>query len=572
MTRPTFAAFANLRRLFRGGFIAVGPDRGRLALITVLALAAGAFETGLLFLLAAIAIAMTNSRDVMVARIDYMHFHLPAQIMVFMAGVCVIALIGLSFTLATLQSSLSARAIVRIRERVLHAYLDASLSFREMQRENYLQQLMGEYCQRAEVTVQQFANTCVMLSTIAMVVAGAVITSPKIAAVLLLGLAVSAGIAGPITRRGQIYSAAIATINRDVSSRIAQTARLTKEVIAFNVGAKIAEQLDAQIAQSAEALRKVRYQSRLAPSLYQYTTLAIIVVILAGLTTFSSGPHAGLAPLALLMVRALAYGRQLLNSVQSGSEAAPYIETLEYELKVLDANRVTQAGMSWLPFEGLSLDRVEFSYKSDSPVLQDISFELNPGEMLGIVGPSGSGKSTLCGILLRLRSPTGGTIRTGGLELSEVSPAAWSGLSAFVPQESELIHGTVAENIRFFRDVYDNANVERAARAAHIYDEIMELPEGFDTLVGPGARGLSGGQRQRLAIARALLGSPQLLILDEPTSALDQLSERLIGQTLEELKGSVSIVLIAHRPATLRVCDRILRVEDGRLFAENLSP
>jgi ABC-type multidrug transport system fused ATPase/permease subunit len=198
-------------------------------------------------------------------------------------------------------------------------------------------------------------------------------------------------------------------------------------------------------------------------------------------------------------------------------------------------------------------------------VLVDVDLELRAGEMLGVVGASGSGKSTLSALLLRLRAPTAGTILAGDVDLADVAPAAWARLAAYVPQDSRLIRASVADNIRFFRAGFGDHDVRAAARAAHLEDEILALPDGYATDIGPGARDLSGGQRQRLAIARALLQHPSLLVLDEPTSALDAHSEQLIGRTLAELKGATTIVLIAHRPATLELCDRIVEVAGGRV-------
>ena len=149
------------------------------------------------------------------------------------------------------------------------------------------------------------------------------------------------------------------------------------------------------------------------------------------------------------------------------------------------------------------------------------------------------------------------------VDLRTISPMSWSHLVAMVPQDNQLIRGSVADNVRFYRTDFSDVDVEQAARAAHVHDEIMALPDGYTTEIGPGARDLSGGQRQRLGITRALIGRPQMLVLDEPTSALDQRSEQLFRQTLMELRGATTLVLIAHRPATLEVCDRIVRVERG---------
>ena len=137
-------------------------------------------------------------------------------------------------------------------------------------------------------------------------------------------------------------------------------------------------------------------------------------------------------------------------------------------------------------------------------------------------------------------------------------------LTAIVPQEPRLLHGTIAENIRFFRDLSDEA-IEAAAEGANIASFIRSLPHGFDSAVGELGQNLSGGQRQRICIARALAGNPQLLVLDEPTSALDGESEAAIQATLSDLKGQVTMFIVAHRLSTLSICDRIMVVEGGRI-------
>jgi ABC-type multidrug transport system fused ATPase/permease subunit len=134
-----------------------------------------------------------------------------------------------------------------------------------------------------------------------------------------------------------------------------------------------------------------------------------------------------------------------------------------------------------------------------------------------------------------------------------------------------MIEASIAENIRFLRSDLDDATVRAAARAAHIHDEIMALPDGYETLMGPRGIGLSGGQVQRVALARALAGSPQMLVLDEPTSALDVVSERGLQQTIAGLSGSMTMVIVAHRLSTLESCSRIVVIEGGRITADGTS-
>ena len=182
------------------------------------------------------------------------------------------------------------------------------------------------------------------------------------------------------------------------------------------------------------------------------------------------------------------------------------------------------------------VSRASFSYDGSLPTLSDIDFTLQQGEILGVIGPSGAGKSTLAQVLLGLRAPDTGSVMVGGVDLAQVDRAWWTRQVSFVPQDPVLFTGTIAENIRFFRDDVDDAAVFRAAEHANVLSEIRAMPQGFDTHLGERGGGLSGGQRQRLSIARALAGSPSLLILDEPTSALDGHSESLIRDTIVGLQ------------------------------------
>ena len=200
-------------------------------------------------------------------------------------------------------------------------------------------------------------------------------------------------------------------------------------------------------------------------------------------------------------------------------------------------------------------------------VVRDISCQLLAGHSYGIIGPSGSGKSTLVQLLLGIRDPDSGFISSNGIDLKEIDRNSWTSRVAFVPQEATLITGTVAENISFYRPGITEEQMIEAAKSAHVLDDILKLPHGFNTNLGERAQQLSGGQRQRLAIARALVCNPELLILDEPTSALDMKSESVIRDTIAALNGKVTVVVIAHRLSTLDVCSRLMVIQDGELKA-----
>ncbi|MEZ5179680.1 MAG: ABC transporter ATP-binding protein [Acidimicrobiales bacterium] len=196
-----------------------------------------------------------------------------------------------------------------------------------------------------------------------------------------------------------------------------------------------------------------------------------------------------------------------------------------------------------------------------------MSFNIHHGEAVGVIGPSGSGKSTLIQLVLRLRQPSTGRYLVGGVDAGELRDKDWFERVAFVPQDCQTVSDDVMENIRFFRPWISDEDVISAAKRAHVHEEILAMPDGYRTDLGSRGGGLSGGQRQRVAIARALAGNPQLLVLDEPTSALDMRSESLVHETLTELQGSVTMLIIAHRLSTLKTCDRIIVMGSGRLQA-----
>lgn len=213
-------------------------------------------------------------------------------------------------------------------------------------------------------------------------------------------------------------------------------------------------------------------------------------------------------------------------------------------------------------------DNVSFGYDALRPVLRSISFEVRPGEVVALVGQSGAGKSTLASLVARFYDPQAGCIRVDGIDLRDVTLSSLRSQIAMVFQDTYLFAGSIRENIAFGRDGASDAAIRAAAEAAHATEFIEHLPLGFDTLVGERGVQLSEGQRQRIAIARALLRDPRLLILDEPTSALDARTEYEVQAALEQLMQGRTTLVIAHRLATVRSANRILVLDGGEIAEE----
>ncbi len=214
---------------------------------------------------------------------------------------------------------------------------------------------------------------------------------------------------------------------------------------------------------------------------------------------------------------------------------------------------------------GIAFDQVSFGYETDVAVINDVSLDIAPGEIVALVGPSGAGKSTLFNLIPRFYDPTHGAITIDGVDIRTVTQQSLRAQIGLVPQETILFGGTIRDNIVYGRLDASEAEIVNAAKAANAHTFIMETPKGYDTVVGERGVKLSGGQRQRLAIARAILKNPRILLLDEATSSLDSESEELVQDALDRLMQGRTSVIIAHRLSTIKIAHRIIVIDQGRI-------
>jgi ATP-binding cassette subfamily B protein len=255
-------------------------------------------------------------------------------------------------------------------------------------------------------------------------------------------------------------------------------------------------------------------------------------------------------------------GQMARTMNRATTSAHRVFEVLDTEPEVRDAPQAVRLE----PVQGrVTFEHVTFAYDGVRQVLKGVSFDVQPGELIGLVGSSGGGKTTIVNLIARFYDVTGGAIRIDGVDLRDLETGHYRRQIGMVLQDPYLFHGTVLDNIRYGLPEAGLEEVIAAAQAANAHDFVCKLPHGYDTIVGERGHTLSGGERQRVSIARAILHDPRILILDEATSAVDTETEREIQQALERLIAGRTVFAIAHRLSTLRKASRLFIIEDGRL-------
>ena len=297
------------------------------------------------------------------------------------------------------------------------------------------------------------------------------------------------------------------------------------------------------------------------------TTIGVWVLavprLLGGGAALSAGTFVSFLLYTTMFVGPIEVIGQMARTMQRATTSAHRVfEVLDTEPEVTDAPQPVRLE----PVCGrVTFEHVSFAYDGVRQVLRGVSFEVAPGELIGLVGPSGGGKTTIVNLIARFYDVTGGAIRIDGVDVRRLETGHYRRQIGMVLQDPYLFHGTALENIRYGLPAASLEQTVAAARAANAHDFICKLQHGYDTVVGERGHTLSGGERQRVSIARAILHDPRILILDEATSSVDTETERQIQEALERLIAGRTVFAIAHRLSTLRRASRLLVIADGRL-------
>ncbi len=487
---------------------------------------------------------------------------------IFMVGVAVVLSRLAADTAASwLSAKISADYTVHTRNRILGLFVDAAWAAKGSVRAADLQNLLTLYVDRSTIVLTSLALAITAMANVVVLIGSAFFLNAFYAA-CISGVAVLLSIVlRPLTKWVRRLSQAEMGVNVTYARQVNEAVLLSREIEVFDVGGPI-KTLIGNLAQEARRRSFAAFFSqRLTAPIYQS---AVMLMVLAALATIvmSKVPQVELLGITvLLLIRVSSYTQSLQSLYQLISSRVIYLEDLAQAADKHQAAALPSRALKAPPVQTFGTAGLGFSYKPEQPVLRDLTFEVRKGELIGVIGPSGAGKSTLIKLLLGLYVPQKGSVVVNGQPLTDFDPRSWYRRVAYVPQEPILASDTVAGNIRFYREQISDAQVEEAAKLACLDDVIAALPQGYATDLRVAGGELSGGQRQRIAIARALVGKPDVLILDEPTSALDPISEQSIRKTIDNLHGTLTTFIIAHRMSLVSGCDKILVFDAGRLVA-----
>lgn len=462
---------------------------------------------------------------------------------------------------ATLESDLTCR----MRLEILRTYSEASWQMQTSFDKGGLQQLLITIPNVLSGQLLNLLLTGGNLIALLAMLSVAFVADPFLTIGLVAIVGALTFVFNPLRRKIKAFSTIGLEQQRVISARVVEMSDLSLEIKSFGVSEESKDQVKSAIfADRTASVRAGLLRQAVTPIynsvVYGAVTLGLILLVSSGTDLAGST-----GPVLLVMLRSLSYGQGIQNAAVGLASIAPNLEYLERQNREFLQSREGNRGTKGPDWGAIRVTRLEYRYPgSQELALKGVDFELQAGEMLGLVGPSGSGKSTLVRLLLGVLSPTDGVITVNGQSLEDIDRQAWANFLGYVPQKPGLFHGSVRENVLFFRSSYSDDEIWASLALADLDSEVGRMSQRLETSLGGSGRTLSGGEAQRLCIARALVGQKRFLIMDEPSSSIDSISEGKIASTLLGLKGQSSAIVVSHRLGILEACDRLLVLEDGQ--------
>jgi len=531
-----------------------------------LSLLEGVVEAAILTLFARIALTAVTGGDELV--------DIPAigpssmALTLIVLGVLIAIRLATGSLVAVAVGHLRFRLVTAIRSEVVTSYSRGSWRSQADLDEGGLQQLLVTLPNSGSSALSglltHFGHLLIMIAMLSY----ALLADPILTLALIVAILAASGAFIPLRRWIKALSTRVLERQRSLSTAAAELSAMKFEVQAFGIGHRIAGPVRELIAHEGRLSRRLSIVKSIVVPLYTTMTYSAVAVGLVILQRTATDGLDDIGPILLVVLRSLAYGQGLQQASIAVTSLVPILDALHERLESFDSRRVDWGTKPLVGIDRIRLDDVSYAYsEADGSALRDVFVTITRGERIGIVGPSGSGKSTLVRLLLGLVVADTGNVLINETPIHEHDREMWSQRIGVVPQAAQVVHGSLADNLRMYREGISDDDLWLALGVADLTGEVRSMPNGLSTTIGAGARTLSGGQQQRLAIARAFATRPDLVVMDEPTSSIDAMSEAAVSDAIERLPEDVTVVIVSHRMRILRGCDRLIVVEGGRITA-----
>ena len=484
--------------------------------------------------------------------------------------------IFIKFSLGTLalwlQSGLTESVVVNQRIKITELYFGATWEAQQDAPTGHLQHLLLGFSQEISGLLNSFNQGLSSILSLIALIGVALFVDPfstLIAgfALLILGIALS-----PIRKAIAQRSKRTASTQLDFAHGIAEYSSLGISIQSYGVSEPVKQNLGRLLKVEGKARRKMEFTLQTITPVYIASAYVFILIALSIVSKNETMSLDKIGPVALLMLRGLTYGQSVYFFLAMKRAMTGTFEQLNLTMNFYSKNTLRTGIEEVTRFNSLTFDDVTFSHKNGTEIVKNVSFRMKYGEILGLSGESGSGKTTILELICGLRSPDSGRILINETDLELINLDSWRKNYSLVTQEPKLISGSAIENIKFFRDSISIEDIEKAAHESLYFSDTSTHLNNLEMhQIGEAGSQLSGGQKQRLSLARALANNPPLLLLDEPTSSLDIESEEKICETLNNLRGMVSILIVSHSKNVLKICDRVIHLKGSSITSSDTS-
>lgn len=457
--------------------------------------------------------------------------------------------------------------IKETRVRLLNHTLNASWTHLSKQRIGHLEKILSYDINSGAVLLTLTTGIVILAVNTLIYSAIALNISSMITVITLASGGIMFFIFKPLIYRSRTAAQRSGVVMKDGANLINESMTGIKTIKAMSVENKVGGRAQNIFREWKELTIRIATLANLTNSAMQPIAVLLVLALFAFSHTNSGFTFATFAVIIYAINKIFAYIQQGQGQLHTINEHYPFLRNvLKYEEET-KMHKEKDGGNSKFDFKNtIVFDDVSFSYHKNDTALKNIKLAIRKGEITGIIGPSGSGKTTVVDLLLRLIEPESGKILLDNTDMRKINIKEWRKNIGYVSQDMFLINDTIRNNIAFYSEDIKDEDIERATKIANIHEFIESLDDGLETMIGERGTRLSGGQRQRIVLARILARNPKILVLDEATSALDNESQALILETIENLRGKLTVIIIAHRPSTVKNADVIAVIDESKII------